>query len=208
MRTFVVPCRYDPIVFECVNAIREHHPTDRIVVVDSCSPDPTYLNDLREQGCEILTGNTGYHPGAYKLALEAFDSDTWAFIHDSLIVQRNLDGRLHDFTAVRWFDGYIPADQLDFAWGHLKHMQAKTLLAVPWRGVFGTMHFCSDDIAREIEKDGFYSFPCTTKVEASATERTLGVLMGDSFDTLQGHQTDLHAAYDETFVRKVMKDRP
>ena len=205
----MVPCRYDPIVFECVQAIQEHHPDDRVVVVDSCSPDTTYLNDLREFGCDVLTGNQGYHPGAYKMVLEAFDSDTWAFIHDSLIVQRNLEDRLDaEFTAVRWFDGWVPEDQLKFARDQLARMGQDRLRFTPWRGVFGTIHFCSDRFARWVEALGFYDLPCRSKVDASATERTLGMLCGDAFDTLQGHQTDLHAAYDETYVVKVMKDRP
>ena len=201
----MVPCRFDPVVFECVASIRAHHPDDRVVVVDSYSPDPSYLDALDAD--VVFKRNRDYMTGAYRMALDTLTSDRWAFIHDSLIVESPVDQ--FDTAVVRTIDGFIPQDQRPYADQQLARMG----LAEPasYLGVFGTMLFAPDDVVQQIRQLGFFDVDIPTKVAASATERTLGVALahlGIEPVSIQGHHSDPWAVHDNTFVRKQFRDRP
>jgi hypothetical protein len=206
MRAWVVPCRYDPVVFGCVRAILEHHPDDRVVVVDSCSPDQTYLEELH--GCDVITGNTAYTSGAYRLAIDTFEADYWCFIQDSLIVKRPLDRRLGDLTTVQWFTPNL-GEVADWCTAERDRMGISP--DVGWLGVFGTMFFCTDQIARQVEKVGWFDSVVPTKAEACGTERTLGMVLAhlglDPCDALAGCHADRGSMGNE-WVRKLFLDRP
>lgn len=205
MRTWVIPCRYDPIVHECVASVRTHHPDDRIVVVDSCSPDKSYLTAL---GCDILTGNTNYTSGAYGMALQAFRSDHWAFIQDSIVLRDNLTDRLTtDLTTVQSFGQPLGADVAEFCYQERARMGLDDL---PFSGVFGTMFFCPDRVARQVEALGWMDAEVPTKVEACATERTLGMVfahLGLLVDPIAGEHCG-RQSLENPWLWKHFKDRP
>jgi hypothetical protein len=206
MRTWVVPCRFDPIVFECVESILAHHPDDRIVVVDSCSPDQTYLDQLSGT-CDILTGNTNYTSGAYGMAIDTFESDYWCFTQDSLIVKQPLGDRLQELTIFQWFPPTLN-DLSDWCAAERDRMRIPEERA--WFGIFGTVFFCTDTIARIVQKSGWFDTVVPTKFEACGTERTLGMVFSEFGhpmpDSLAGQHTDRGSMSNE-WVRKYFLDR-
>ena len=203
MRTWVIPCRYDPVVFECVDSIRTHHPDDRIVVVDSCSEDTQYLFDL--PGVDIILGNTNYMTGAYGMAMNRYRSDHWCFIHDSLIVTAPIPPQA--CTRVRWFAPDRCPDQAWFIEAALAQMDR--VEPPRWHGVFGSMLFCDDTTAQQLRTSGLFDLTVPDKVCASATERLMGMLLAHlPIVSFQGEHDDPEAEHDESFVRKVFKDRP
>jgi hypothetical protein len=205
MRTWVVPCRYDPIVFRCVESIRTHHPDDRIVVVDSCSEVATYLLDLDAYRVDIIPGNTDYMTGAYGAAMNRYRSDQWAFIHDSLIVNRPIPEQA--CTRVRWFTQDRCADQAQFIDEALHRMGLEE--PPHWHGVFGSMLFCDDDTAQEVRSSGLFDLEVPDKVCASATERLMGMVLAHRpLVSFQGQHGSPWDPQDEVFVTKVFKDRP
>jgi hypothetical protein len=208
MRAWVVPCRYDPVVFACVRAILEHHPDDRVIVVDSCSPDTSYLNEL--YGCDTLTGNSNYMAGAYGMALRQFNADYWCFIHDGLVPLTNLDARLGELTTVQWFpSGGEGPDLLPYMRGEQERMGLTTR---DWAGVFGAMWFATDEIARQVEKVGWFDAIQWTKADANATERTLGMVLAqlgfDPYDALAGCHLGRETVNTNPWVRKHYRERP
>ena len=93
---WVVPVRFDPenpVVFECVESIKRYHDDPIIIIVDSDSPDKSYLNWCVDQGCRI--GPTNNHLRAFGAHAWAYrhnpDADFFCMIFDSLHIQKNLD---------------------------------------------------------------------------------------------------------------------
>jgi hypothetical protein len=206
VRAWVIPCRFDPIVYRCVESILEHHPDDRVVVVDSCSPDQSYLDDL-SGACDILTGNTDYTSGAYRLAIEHFEADYWCFIQDSILVKQPLGDRLQDLTILQWFtpttDGcgeFVTAER-----ERLRNPEYRA-----WFGIFGTIFFCADPFARLVQDTGWFDAVVPDKAAACGTERTLGMVFSELGrpmpDPLAGQHTD-RGSMGNDWIRKVFLDR-
>lgn len=207
---FVIPCRFDPerpIIFDCVNRIRAHHPDSRIVVVDSDSPDTSYLHDL---DCETIDAqNRHYGPGAFKLAVDANpDVEFFYLFFDSLLVNDNLDDlRGFDLTTVRW----IPHPPTGWGWNDdtgepLDGWAKARKVRIPeqFDGVLGPMIAARRWVIEEA--DLFRILP-TNRFEQCALERCWGIWLAeagvDVRRSLQGEMRGFHDAYDETRVAKV-----
>ncbi len=209
MTTWVIPCRYDPIVHDCIAGIRKHFPDDRIILVDSCSPDPSYLTGLDVD--RVILGNQHYATNAWALAYRAEpDTERWALIHDSLIVHSPWEP-VGDVQTVRWFVERTGHDPIMAAF--IDHHARRMGIEVPpaYRGVFGPLLFCDGEVLDDLDWLGLFDALPTTKVEASAMERLVGlalVYLGfDVTESLQGEMVDFWGAYDTTHVEKVYRDR-
>ena len=107
---FVIPCKYNPnfpFVTQLVKDIREFHPNDKIVVVDSDSTDKTYFKELEELGVIIEdVANNNWMVGAYWHTFKKYpDEDFYFFMHDSMRVKANLDYlKEKDLTTLMYFD--------------------------------------------------------------------------------------------------------
>ena len=107
---FIVPCRYiseEPIIFECITSIKQYHPYDKIVVVDSDSSDRSYFDTLRTDfGVEVLdVHNVSYAPGAFRIGYEHYpDEDFYYCIHDSMLVRGSMKQfEVNPLTVLRYF---------------------------------------------------------------------------------------------------------
>ena len=91
---FVVPCKFDPkrpVIFECIENIQAHHADPDILVIDSDSPDKSYLNWCRRRGCVVADiANHGYATGAWAYAVRNYPDDFYYLMFDSVSVQSNL----------------------------------------------------------------------------------------------------------------------
>lgn len=209
MTTWVVPCHYDPIVFECVTSIRDHFPGDRIILVDSNSPDDGYLKHIDVD--RVLRHNGHYATNAWAKALDAEpDTERWALIHDSLLVNASWP-QTAPVQTVRWFVEHTGHDaaMADFIQTHADRM------GIPcppsYLGVFGPMLFCSGEVLHELDHLGLFKALPIDKVQASGMERLTGLALThlgyDVTNSLQGRMVDFHGHYDPTHVQKIYKDR-
>lgn len=205
---WVIPCYFDPIVYDCVAGIRQHFPDDEILLVDSCSPDQSYLDDLDVDHVEV--GNQHRHIGTWGRAL-AYHHDRYCLIHDGLLVRSHWTPG--EFQVVRWFgEGGPPNDQRDFAVRELGRM-GWDLPNGGYVGVFGPMLFCTRRVLEEFENVGLLDTRPSNAEEASACERIVGVVAAKlgydvTADSLQGGMGDILGDYDETFVAKRHRGRP
>ena len=205
---WVIPCYFDPIVFECVDSIRTHFPDDEILVVDSCSPDQSYLDELDVDPVEV--GNQHRHVGTWGRAL-AYSHDRFALIHDSLIV--NGHWTPGDFQVVRWFhEGGPVGDQRPFIFDEAARMGLE-ISNGGYFGIFGPMLFCTRRVLEDFESVGLLDSKPTTAIEAACCERLSGIAathLGYSVtaDSLQGGMSDFHGKYDEVLVAKKHRGRP
>lgn len=206
---FVIPCRFDParpVIFDCVASIRKHHPDADILVVDSNSPDTSYLFDLDCATADIQ--NDRYGPGAWKYALGEYRAEEFFYLlFDSLTVNANLDDlRSSPLTTVRWFS----CPPTGWGWNEttgepLDDWARNHGVKVPdkFRGVFGPMICASRET---IIKANLFRVLPTNRFEQCALERCWGIWLDDAgFDvtnSLQGEMHGFYDRYDETRVAK------
>lgn len=93
---FVIPCKYTPQsnhILSLVPQIREHHPDEKIVVVDSDSVDKSYFDEVRKHGAIVEDiSNKHWMVGAYWYAFKKYpNEDFYFFLHDSTRVKGNTD---------------------------------------------------------------------------------------------------------------------
>ena len=71
---FVIPCKYNPkfpFVIQLVESIREFHPTEKIVVVDSNSDDKSYFSILEK----------------YDVIIEDVKNTNWMVVHTGTLIK-------------------------------------------------------------------------------------------------------------------------
>ncbi len=218
---WVVPCRFDPerpVVFDCVASIREHHPDDQIVVVDSDSGDLSYQDRLIDElgAIPVSEANRNYAQGAYRWAYEHTTpaAEFFALIHDSLIVNANLH-HLQDseLTTVRWFGappnpwGCDESGTDISVWGAAQAREHMGLdIPGEFKGVFGPMWFCQRKVLDDLAGLGFFDILPMSAFEQQGMERLTGIALThlgyDVTRALQGCMAGFFDEYDSTFVEK------
>jgi len=204
------------LVDASVASIRANHPDDDILVVDSDSPDKTYMPRVAKFGAEVLDiGNRQYSQGAHRLAVEQRASyDHYALIADSVWLNAPVPD---DVLTVRWFSSRrhpwgVDQHGVDLAeWG-VPHLNA---MGVPYTGdylgVLGPYLFCDRDLVDRLGRIGFFDIPVTNKWEQCAMERVGGIVLGhlgeDVTRSLQGEHIHHFDDYDESVVTKINAGR-
>lgn len=217
---WVVPCHHTggDMIDRCVAHILEHS-DDPIVVVDSVSPDRSYMRRMPRSVVVADVANTGYAPGAFAWAYKHLDAPFWSLIHDSLLIHDNLDDlKAVPVTSVRrfpypetgwgWDAGGVPL----IMWGAVS--LARVGLDIPDRfdGLFGPMLFAQDGVMADLDRLGLFDIVASDKFEACAMERVWGVALHAAghdlrVSSLQGEMTDFFGSYPQHRVEKVHLDR-
>ena len=152
---FVIPCYHTEkhsYIVDLVQQIREFHPTEQIVVVDSDSPDKSYFDKVRKCDVSVLDiKNKHYHVGAYWAAYKFFQDDYYWFLHDTVKVKANLDHYKEKyFTALGYFGWSTGGDVAG------SHLERHTPYRVPHHGgnaicgpIFGASRTLMDILYRD-----------------------------------------------------------
>jgi hypothetical protein len=216
---FIIPCKFDkknPIIFDCVNAIVNFHPNEKIVVVDSHSSDRGYKNDLHSNAIFYDVKNKHYALEAYRIGFENNKDENFFYcIHDSLVLQTNISFvEEKDLTTIRWWS--CPPEPTDFdnengvymsGWAD-EQMKAHLGYGFPeeHRGLFGPMFLCSNKVMNDVYHSGIFNILPNRKIESCTTERILAIVLTnlgyDVTNAIQGSMRKLTDEYDETFVKK------
>jgi hypothetical protein len=216
---WVVPVRFDPknpVVFQCIESIQEHHDNPIIIVVDSDSDDKSYLSWCVNHGCRI--GPTNNH-------LRAFGAHAWAYRHnpdadffyltfDSVIINANLDYlQERPVTAIRHWSNAMHGWGWDGAGTPLEVWGGQQLerMGIPfpdaYTGIMGPVMFAQKETCDELDKIGYWFAQTTTEYEHCAMERVAGISLAHIgypiTESLQGFHTTHSAEYPENAVRKI-----
>ena len=196
----VFACRHEggDLIDRAVDAAHEHMPDEPVLVVDSASPDRSYMTRIDAEIADI--GNVHYATGAYLWALENTDADFYYLLHDSLIIRDDLtDLRDHPVAALRWFQ--MP----ETAWGQDHDgtdlsVWARTVYQGPWletfQGVFGPILACTRPVLAEIAE--LITGRATSKWEECAMERLWGMALTSlGYDLTESLQGQMHGYFDD-----------
>jgi hypothetical protein len=210
---WVVPCNHDParpVVVECVRRIRQHHPDDKILVIDSASDDKSYFDELLDLCWIDDIDNRHYTLGAYRHAYEHYRADFYYLIHDSLWLNAPIPRR---WGTVRWFSdpphpwGWDADGQTLQTWGSQQLTAMGLETPKTYRGIMGPMWFSPRQTLHELADLGFWAIDVTDKYQLCAMERVAGIVFDhlgyDVTISLQGEHHGHYDLYDETNVRKL-----
>lgn len=171
--TIVIPCHNieeEGYIFPCVQSIRETNPNAKILIVDSNSPDRSYIDKIGEEVLDVQ--NKNYAFGAYWHGFKhCHDSDYYLFTHDSTVLR----GEITDDILKRgpmipfyWFN-----DNNSAQWEHMKQWiisQARDNAAYKYEPgeacLFGGIFIASQNYMQRLEADGFAQIKPTVKMEA------------------------------------------
>ena len=181
---FVIPCKYDKEksqIRECVASIRNHHPEEKIVVVDSFSEDISYINDIIDIPNVVICNkkNPNYIVGALWKAYEMFpDEHHYVLIHDSVTIKKPLSKFLNNeetYSFLYFIQDPQSADQpvIDrFVGPDYTHTPGYPML-----GVFGTMCIIKNKLMKKFINSKLHlTFLPINKSECMVSERAMGVL--------------------------------
>jgi hypothetical protein len=228
---FVIPCKYNPefpFIIELVKNIREFHPTEKIVVVDSNSNDKTYFDDISKYDVIIEdVANENWMVGAYWYAFKKYpNEDYYFFMHDSMKVKSNLDYlKENDVNTLMYFDRNV--GNFNY-WGNRIEEETTYKYNNNGYGTFGPIFFCKNNIMKTMLEAGVDKLLPNNKAETGYLEGAYGffleiqgydlikcALFGDVFEIhspegksgLPPHKTDWQFPVEKFYASHVDKNR-
>lgn len=174
---FVIPCKYSKkhnYIIELTNQIRQFHPDEEIVVIDSKSEDKSYFKDISIYNVIIEDiNNTNYDIGAYWHAFTKYpDRPFYYFMHDSMKVKANLDYmKNNDLTILCYFGRNRP--------GFIgKADEVNTLTEYKYVyegcGVFGPIFFVKNHLMKKLFDKKLYLVTPKSKDQTGHMEAVIG----------------------------------
>mgnify|MGYP003642815193 FL=1 len=177
---FIIPCKFDrsnPTIINLVKSIREFHPNDEIVVVDSSSNDKSYFNDLSTYDVIIEDiDNLEFPIGAYWYVFKKYKRDFYFCLHDSMLVKGSLDSfKEKDITVLGNFERVLDP-YMDTT---LRLYNSMSLNNKPYStdglGVWGPIFFIKCKYVDLMVELGYDIVKPKTKVENCCFERIYGL---------------------------------
>lgn len=180
---FIIPCKFTPdcSIFECVSNINIHHPTEKIIIVDSNSLDTSYLDRIKKYNNVYISdkSNCNYEVGALWVAYEQYPNEPYyALIHDSLIIKNNISKFISDNLSYVFM--YFPEamDINEPAYGYVMETLGKTEYAfdnAELIGALGSMCVLKPNIMQNfIKKRLNVALLPTDKFQSQQSERMIG----------------------------------
>lgn len=80
-------------IIKCVKSIRKFHPNDKIVIVDSDSPNRDYMDEVKHINNLHIEDikNTGYETGAMWYVYNNYIAENYMFMQDSMYLTRSIE---------------------------------------------------------------------------------------------------------------------
>jgi hypothetical protein len=184
---FIIPCKYIPSspIQECIESIQRYHPEDKIVIVDSCSEDKSYLNQfVNIKNISILdVCNNNYVIGALWHTYKHFSSEPfYILLHDSIILKKTIPQKYlldSNFYTFMYFNETIPGISSQEYLYYLKFFNT-TKYKIPEpnsiiNGCFGTLGIFKQNIINKFIENGVHHVFPQSKFECNMFERLLGI---------------------------------
>lgn len=157
---------------EAVERAHTHMPNEKVVVVDSDSPDKSYFGEVDAEVLDVA--NACYETGAWWTAFEAFpDEDYFFFLHDNLFIQEPIERK--PFFTPATFEGWFGCQ------GHhveqTKNMCAQVGLTIPhpFHSCLGSMFGCERSLLTKLAMSDMSRLRPTDRTGSQVMERIWGI---------------------------------
>lgn len=184
---FIIPCKYidsSPIK-ESIESIQYYHPTDKIVIVDSCSEDKSYLNNFKNfKNVSILdTCNKNYVIGAFWNTYNHFpDEHYYVLLHDSIILKKTIPKNYlldNNFYTFMYFNETVQsADTPEYSYYVNFFNNTGYKIPEPYStiyGCFGTIGIFKQNLIKKFIFNNVHKLQPKSKFECNMHERLLGI---------------------------------
>jgi hypothetical protein len=182
IKMFVIPCKFNsiyPFIINLVDDIRNYHPLEKIVIVDSDSEDKSYFGELIKYDVIIEdVRNKNWMVGAYWHAFKKYpNEDFYFFMHDSMRVKSNLDYlKEKDLTTVMYFSRDIGNFN---TWGNYITENSEYVYDNSGKGCYGPIFFCKNKVMSKMLERGADKFLPNNKAETGYCEGCYGFFLED-----------------------------
>lgn len=178
--TIVICCHnQDDFILESLSSINLYNPNSEIIIVDSNSPKKEYLDVAKSfYKAKIIEQNSNYELGAWRLATNTFERESYLFLQDSMIQINSLtpDMLNSQFLVVEGIRHWAGASESVIRIVTDIASQAGIQIDKDFYGICGSMMLIKNTLWRELDKC-IINFLPTNKAESEACERILGVMM-------------------------------
>lgn len=215
--TFVIPCKYDGrrMIHRCVSSIRDFYPTSKIIIVDSCSTNRSYIDETKVYNVQIEDiHNQWYIDGALWHAYKKHKSKMYFLLHDSMWLTGSIDKYLNvPFTSYSYWHSYNYSYDCPYQEHYVAEKLAKTRFkykfGMEFTGLVGMSFIGSMSLLERLDSGGLSKIRCTNKVECCAHERMWGICLSQigvnlEKSTIRG---DTHNIIKDAPVSKEYPDR-
>lgn len=194
---FVIPCKYTATsncIIELCRQIRQFHPNEKIVVVDSDSVDKSYFSHLKDFNVIIEDcANKHFMIGAYWHGFKTYPNEEYYFfLHDSMKVKGNMDHfKNKDLFMLATFNRAVAPSFT--AWNHRVSDETaidKKYITKEGRGCYGPIFGCKHHVMQALLDKGADKLLPSSKGETGIMEGTFGLF----FESL-GYDLDECALY-------------
>lgn len=186
---------------------------NQICVVDNASTDKNHMNfmeDIKYNGINIIFNPIStYEVGAFKLAINKYQSDVWFLFQDSLRIKENIFEyiipKLTDTNVYTWitfpYKTYDSNDDNIFLQRHYQTTEYS-------RGMFGSMMMMKNSVAQLVKDDWITP---SSKIDSMGMERGVSVVFDKHNIEIIGLEefnwVKLHQDNQYRFFQKIFKGR-
>lgn len=181
---FIIPCKYNSesnYIVNLIKQIRDFHPNEKIMVVDSGSDDKSYFSLLSEYNVLIEdVNNKNWMIGAYWHGYEKYPNEEfYFFMHDSMYVKANLDYlKENDLTLIATFNRLASASFN--AWNERIKNETKInseYIKNEGIGCYGPIFFCKNKVITKLFELNAHILLPNNKSETGFMEGAIGLFL-------------------------------
>lgn len=168
----------------CIESIKTHinlNEKTQIVIVDSDSPDKSYIEEFRD-GSNIFfenITNKNYEAGAWLHVYKNYLSKRYLFIQDSCWLVNRVDHLENVLVSVMYtHDSWEWATEYEIQWAKDSFTKTKWgKIPEPFTMIVGSMFYCQRIVFDDLYVNGTFNSLPINKSESQAYERYIGAAL-------------------------------
>lgn len=181
MHPSIVICCHnvDDFVLNCLDSLKTHSPESEIIIVDSNSPKKDYLNIAKSTyGAKIIEGNSNYELGAWRLAANTYERDSYLFLQDSVIQKKPIPQEIlqSEFLAFGALPQWQGCEGIHIEGTKSALAKDKIDINPDFHMICGSMMLIKNTLWKQLNEH-IPSFVPKNKIDSCNSERILGIVM-------------------------------
>lgn len=166
-------------LFCCIESIQKFHPNDKIVVIDSCSPDKSHFTDLEMKNvivCDI--SNKNYETGGMWHTYKNFYDEKYVFLQDSMYLTDSIEKYKNlDFKPINLCNDWDHTNSDHRMWVREKLKLTKyKYLDSGFKMIQFNSFLISRSILDILHQNGISNILPKNKSQSESMERLLGIV--------------------------------
>jgi len=181
--TSIVICCHnvDYFIFKCLDSLKTHSPESEIIIVDSNSPKKDYFYIAKSKyDAKIIEGNSNYELGAWRLASNTYERDSYLFLQDSVIQKKQIPQEIlqSEFLAIEALPSWEGCNNINIEGTKSALAKDKIQINPDFHMICGSMMLIKNTLWKQLN-ERIPNFVPKNKIDSCNSERILGIVMTD-----------------------------